>query len=289
MLVSSGQSRAAWPAVEQLRQIMTRSLVQSEALWPSSWQFLHFSAGCDWSVMIRQHQEPMAYLGGAILDEVTLLAAVLALDITATTTDGARLSTVADVVAVGVAVGASHLGLLNDLLLLGTSLHGVARFLAVGTVGLEVVHRKSGIVQALKVLFEGFGPTFSQDGTARLGGLLEGNLILLVRVALKINVGVNRGRNALLLCDEVPLEVSLAEALFELNKGKLRGDLAVDPEGLVEIVDVSNRISENQVVPSLVGVVGKGKTIRVDVVLLSTSSSGVASAGTLLADGFGAL
>lgn len=231
----------------------------------------------------------MAYLGGAILDEVTLLAAVLALDITATTTDGARLSTVADVVAVGVAVGASHLGLLNDLLLLGTSLHGVARFLAVGTVGLEVVHRKSGIVQALKVLFEGFGPTFSQDGTARLGGLLEGNLILLVRVALKINVGVNRGRNALLLCDEVPLEVSLAEALFELNKGKLRGDLAVDPEGLVEIVDVSNRISENQVVPSLVGVVGKGKTIRVDVVLLSTSSSGVASAGTLLADGFGAL
>lgn len=231
----------------------------------------------------------MAYLGRTILDEVAGFTAVLTLNVTTATTSSSGLGTVTNVVTVSVAVRAGNLGLLHDLLLFGASLCGVTSLLAVGAVGLEVVAWEPSILKALEVLFKVLGPTFSQNGTTGLGGLLEGNLILLVRVTLEVDVGVDRRGDSLLLGNEVPLEASLTEALFELNKGKLRGDLAVDPEGLVEVVDISMHISENQVVPSLVSVVGKGKTIRVDVVLLSASSSGVASAGTLLANGLSTL
>lgn len=228
----------------------------------------------------------LAYLSRAILNEVTRFTAVLALDVTTATTNGSWLRAVTNVVTIGVAVRASNLRLFNNLLLFGASLCGVTSLLAVGAVGLQVVARETGILKALEILFKVLGPTFSQDGTTGLGSLLEGNLILLVGVALEVDVGVDKGGDGLLLGNEVPLEASLTEALFELNKGKLRGDLAVDPEGLVEVVNISILISENQVFPSLVSVVGEGKTFRVDVVLLSTSSSGVASAGALLANGF---
>jgi hypothetical protein len=160
----------------------------------------------------------------------------------------------------------------------------VANLLAVGAVGLQAVHGEASILQTLKVLLSTLGPAFSEDGTARLESLLERDLVLLVSVALEVDVGVDLGRNGLLLGDEVVLEVGLAEALLKLDKGELRSELAVGPEGLNEVVNVASVIGGVEVLPSLVGIGVVRKTFRVDVVLLGTSSSGMTSTGALLAN-----
>jgi hypothetical protein len=192
---------------------------------------------------------------------VALLATVLAL--TTATTDSARFGAITNVVAFVVAVRAGNLGLLDHLLLFGAVLHGVTNLLAVGAVGLQAVHGEASILQTLEVLLVALGPAIGENGAARLESLLEGDLVLLVGIALEVDVGVDLGRNGLLLGNEVVLEVGLTEALLKLNEGELRGELAVQPEGLNEVV----------------------KAVRVDVVLLSASSSGVTSAGALLANG----
>jgi hypothetical protein len=220
---------------------------------------------------------------------MALLATVLALDITAATTNSARLGAVANVMAFVAAVGASNLGFLDHLLLFGAELHAVANLLAVGAVGLQAVHGEASILQTLKVLLSTLGPAFSENGTARLESLLERDLVLLVGIALEIDVGVNLGRNGLLLGDEVVLEVSLAEALLKLDEGELRSELAVGPEGLNEVVDVAIVIGGVEVLPSLIGIGGVRNTFRVDVVLLGTSSSGMTSAGASLANGVNTL
>ena len=160
----------------------------------------------------------------------------------------------------------------------------MANLLAVGAVGLQAVHGEASILQTLKVLLSTLGPAFSEDGTARLESLLERDLVLLVGVALEVDVGVDLGRNGMLLGDEVVLEVGLAEALLKLDKGELRSELAVGPEGLDEVVDVASVIGGVEVLPSLVGIRVVRKTFRVDVVLLGTNSSGMTSAGALLAN-----
>lgn len=220
---------------------------------------------------------------------MSLLATVLALDIAAATTNSARLGAVANVMAFVAAVGASNLGFLDHLLLFGAELHAVANLLAVGAVGLQAVHREASILQTLKVLLSILGPALSEDGTARLESLLERDLVLLVGVALEVDVGVDLGRNGLLLGDEVVLEVGLAEALLKLDKGKLRSELAVGPEGLDEVVDVASIVGGIEVLPSLIGIGGVRKTVRVYVVLLSTGGSGMTSAGTSLAHGVNTL
>jgi len=224
------------------------------------------------------------YLGRAVLDEVTLLATVLAFDIAAAATGSARLRAVADVVALVVAVGAGNLGLLDDLLFFGAGLHGVTDLLAVRAVWLQAVHGEASIVQTLKVLLRALGPAFGKDGATRLKTLLEGDLILLVSVALEVDVGVDLRRDSLLLGNEVVLEAGLAEALLKLKDGELRGELGVDPEGLDEVVGIASVIGGKEVVPSVVGVVNLRKANGVDVVLLSTSGGTVASTGALLAD-----
>jgi hypothetical protein len=214
---------------------------------------------------------------------VALLATVLAL--TTATTDSARFGAITNVVAFVVAVRAGNLGLLDHLLLFGAVLHGVTNLLAVGAVGLQAVHGEASILQTLEVLLVALGPAIGENGAARLESLLEGDLVLLVGIALEVDVGVDLGRNGLLLGNEVVLEVGLTEALLKLNEGELRGELTVQPEGLNEVVVVATGISGHQVFPGLIGVDGVVKAVRVDVVLLSASSSGVTSAGALLANG----
>ena len=220
---------------------------------------------------------------------MALLATVLALDIAAAATNSARLRAVADVVAFVVAVGASNLGLLHHLLLLGAELHAVTNLLAVGAVRLQAVHGEASIVQTLKVLLRALGPAFGEDGATRLESLLEGDLVLFVSVALEVNVGVDLGRDSLLLGNEVVLEVGLAEALLKLDEGKLRGELAVDPESLNEVVDIATVIGDQEIVPSVVGVVDVREANRVDVVLVNASGSSVTSAEALLANSLSTL
>jgi hypothetical protein len=210
---------------------------------------------------------------------VALLTTVLALDITTTTTtDSARLRAIANVVAIVVAVRATDLGLLDHLLLFSAELHRVTDLLAVGAVGLQTVHGEASILKTLKVLLSALGPTFSENGTTGLEGLLEADLVLLISVTLEVDVGMDLGRNGLLLGDEVVLEVSLTEALLKLNEGELRGELAVNPEGLNEVVNVTSGIGGNQVFPGLVGIGGVGKAVGIDVVLVSAISGSVTSA-----------
>lgn len=114
-------------------------------------------------------------------------------------------------------------------------------------------------------------------------------MILLAVIALQVNVGVNQGGDGLLLSDEEELELSLAETLFQLNESKLRGELAVDPEGLDEVLNITIGVGSHEVFPSLISVVGGRKAIRVDLVLLGTGGSVVTSARAALADSFGAL
>lgn len=220
---------------------------------------------------------------------MALLATVLALDITTATTNSTRLRAVANVVAFVVAVGASNLGFIHHLLLLGAELHAVTNLFAVGAVGLQAVHGEASIVQTLEVLLGALGPAFGKDGATRLESLLEGDLILLVSIALEVDVGVDLGRDSLLLGNEVVLEVGFAEALLKLDEGELRGELAVDPEGLNKVVDIASVIGGKESVPSVVGIADVRKANRVDVVLVNASGSSVAGAGTFLANGLGTL
>lgn len=220
---------------------------------------------------------------------MALLATMLALDITTATTNSARLRAVADVVAFVVTVGASNLGFLHHLLLQGTELHAVTNLLAVGAVGFQAVHGEASIVQTLKVLLGALGPAFGKDGATRLESLLEGDLILLVSDTLEVDVGVDLRRDSLLLGNEVVLDVGLAEALLKLDKSELRGELAVDPEGLDEVVDIARVIGGKQGFPSVVGIVDVRKADRIDVVLVNASGSSVASAGAPLANGLSTL
>jgi hypothetical protein len=229
------------------------------------------------------------YLSGAVADKVALLTTVLALDITTAATDGARLGTIANVVAIVVAVRAIDLGLLDHLPLFSAELHRVTDLLAVGAVGLQTVHGEASILKTLKVLLGALGPALGEDGTTGLQGLLEADLVLLIGVTLEVDVGVNLGRHSLLLGDEVVLEICLTEALLKLNEGELRGELAVNPEGLDEVVNVTSGIGGHQVLPGLVGIGGVRKVGRVDVVLLGASGSSVAGARALLADSLSTL
>lgn len=92
---------------------------------------------------------------------MTRFTAELALDFATTTADGAWLLAVTNVVSVSVAVGASNLRLLNNLLLLRAALHRVADFFAVAAVRLEVIPRETSVLKALEVLRGRLGPTFS--------------------------------------------------------------------------------------------------------------------------------
>jgi hypothetical protein len=220
---------------------------------------------------------------------VALLTTVLALDITTATTDSARLRAIANVMAVVVAVRATDLGLLDDLLLFRAELHRVTNLLAVGAVWLQTIHRETGILKTFEVLLSALGPAFGEDGTTRLKGLLEADLVLLIGVTLEVDVGVDLGGNSLLLGDEVVLKISLTEALLKLDESELRSELTVDPESFNEVFDITSGVSSDQVHPGLVGVGGVGKVGRVDVVLLGASGSGVASARALLADSLSTL
>lgn len=216
------------------------------------------------------------------------LAAVLAFDISSTATDDARLGAITNVVALGVAVRASDLGLLDHLGLLRAVLANVAFVAAVAADGDHTVHGETGILETFEVLLRGLGPALGHDSTTRLGGLLDRDNVLLAGDTLEINVGVNHRRDHLFLGDEVVLEVGLTEALLQLNQSELGGQLAVEPESFQEVVDVALGISVEKVLPSLVGILDLGKVNRVDVVLVGAVGRIVTGVLALLAHGLGA-
>ena len=104
---------------------------------------------------------------------------------------------------------------------------------------------------------------------------------------MKINVGVDLGRDSLLLGDEVVLEVGLTEALLKLDESELRCKLAVSPESLDEVIDVASGIGVHEVIPGLISVDALGKVFGVDVELSAALGSSVTGGAALLANGLG--
>jgi uncharacterized protein YebE (UPF0316 family) len=228
-------------------------------------------------------QNVNAYLGRAVLGHVANLTAVLALHVA--TTGSTRLGAVTDVVTILVAVGASHLELLDLLNFLRAVLLGVTNLIAVAADGDHLVHGEAGILKTLRVLLRSLGPAFSKEGAARLQTLLDGDLVSLACVTLQVDVGVDSGSDELLLGDEVVAEVGLTEALLKLRESELRGNLAVDPESLDKVVDITRVIGVDEVVPSSVTAGDIRQTGRVDGVLFSAVGSIVADLVALAADG----
>jgi hypothetical protein len=165
---------------------------------------------------------------GAFLGHVTLVAAVAT---AATTTLLGGLLAVAGTVTGLVAVDA-HLDRLLDLalLLLAVGSH-VTRLLAVATDGDEAVHREAGLAKTVDVVLGGGGPSFGEDGALRLSRPLDGDSVLLVRLALEVDKSPVDG-DVLLSGDQVSVEVIAAERLLDVLKGSGANGLGVDEEGL---------------------------------------------------------
>jgi hypothetical protein len=164
---------------------------------------------------------------GALLGHVAVSAAVAAA--AAALLDGllAVAGTVTDLVAVDALLNLD-LGLALLLLALGC---GVADFVAVSADSDEAVHGESSLTKTVDVLLGTARPASGEGGTSRLGRPLEGDGVLLIRLALKIDEGPVDG-NLLLLSDEVSVEFLTAEGLLEILEGDSTDGLGVGEESL---------------------------------------------------------
>jgi hypothetical protein len=188
---------------------------------------------------------------GAVAGEVAHLAAVLALHVvhvnwlraflghvavsaavTATTTALLeRLLAVAGTVTDLVAVDALlNLDLGLALLLLALR-GGVADFVAVPADGNEAVHRESGLTKTVDVLLRAARPASGEGNTSRLGRPLDGDGVLLIRLALEIDKGPV-DCDLLLLSDEVSVEFLTAEGLLEILQRDSADGLGIGEESL---------------------------------------------------------
>jgi len=177
----------------------------------------------------------------AFLGHVTFLAAVAT---AATTTLLRWLLAVTSTVAGLVTVDA-HLDRLLDLTLLLLAVGcSVARLLAVATDGNEAVHWEASLTKAVDVLLWGGRPPLGEDGTLRLGGPLDGDSVLLIRLALEVDQSPVYG-DVLLPGDQVGVELVAAEGLLEVLQGRGTNSLGIDEEGLWMSVNASSSIWNN--------------------------------------------
>ena len=163
----------------------------------------------------------------ALLRHVAVLATVA----TASATLLQRLLAVASTVTNLVAVDA----LLNDLLGLALLLlavgMGVANLVAVLADDNEAVHREASLTETVDVLLRALGPAFGELGTPRLGRPLDGDGVLLISFALKVDESPVDG-NLLLLGDQVSVELFTAEGLLEVLQGSVTNRLGIGEERL---------------------------------------------------------
>lgn len=188
----------------------------------------------------------------AVAREVAHLAAVLALDVVhvrrlrallrhvavltavATTTTATllrRLLAVASAMTNLVAVDALLDDLLRLTLLLLAVGTGVANLVAVLADDNEAVHREASLTESVDVLLRALGPAFGELGTPRLGGPLDGDGVLLISFALKIDQSPVDG-NLLLLSDQVSVEPFATEGLLEVLQGSVANRLGIGEESL---------------------------------------------------------
>lgn len=188
----------------------------------------------------------------AVAGEVAHLTAVLALDIvhvgwlrallrhvalfaTVTATTAAtllqRLLAVASTVTNLVAVDALLDDLLRLPLLLLAGGSGVANLFAVLADDHEAVHGEASLTEAVDVLLGSLRPAFGEDGTPRPGGPLDGDGVLLVGLALKVDESPVDG-DLLLLSDQVCVEFLATEGLLEVLEGSVANRLGIGEECL---------------------------------------------------------
>jgi hypothetical protein len=172
---------------------------------------------------------------GAFLGYVTLLAAVAT---SATATLLRRLLAVAGTVSDLITVDAHLDSLLHLALLLLTSGCGVTRLLAVAADGDEAVHRETSLTETVDVLLGGGRPSLGEDGALRLSGPLDGDGVLLVRLALEVDECPVHG-DVLLPGDQVGVELVAAESLLEVLEIGGANSLGVDEERLSKSVSMS--------------------------------------------------
>lgn len=163
----------------------------------------------------------------ALLRHVAVLAAVA----TTSATLLQRLLAVASTVTNLAAVDA----LLNDLLGLALLLLAVgsrvADLIAVLADDDEAVHGEASLTETVNVLLRALGPAFSELGTPRLGGPLDGYGVLLVGLALQIDQGPVDG-DLLLLSDQVSVELLTAEGLLEVLQCSVANRFGIGEERL---------------------------------------------------------
>ena len=165
---------------------------------------------------------------GALLGHVALVTAVAT---SAATTLLHRLLAVASTVTGLIAVDA-HLDSLLDLALLLLAVGGhVARLFAVAADGDEAVHREAGLAKTVDVVLGGGRPSLGEDGALRLVGPLDGDSVLLVRLALEVDKGPVDS-DVLLPGDQVSVELVAAESLLDVLEGGSTNGLGVDEESL---------------------------------------------------------
>ena len=121
---------------------------------------------------------------GAFLGHVALLATVAT---AAATTLLRRFLAITSTVTRLVAVDAHLDRLFNLTLLLFASGSRVAGLLAIAADDNETVHREASLSETVDVLFGGGRPSLGEDGALRLGGPLDRDGILLVRLALEVD------------------------------------------------------------------------------------------------------
>ena len=164
---------------------------------------------------------------GALLGHVTILATVAATTATLLRWLLAVASTVTDLVAVDALLD-DLLGLTLLLLAVGS---GVAHLVAVLADDDEAVHGEASLTEAVDVLLGSLRPAFGEDGTPRPGGPLDGDGVLLVGLALKVDESPVDG-DLLLLSDQVSVELLTAEGLLEVLQCSVANRYGIGEERL---------------------------------------------------------
>ena len=165
----------------------------------------------------------------ALLSTMTLFTAVAA---TTTATLLRRLLAVASTVANFVAVDT----LFDDLVLSLTLLllafgPGMANLVAVAADDDKAIHREASLAETVDVLLRRLRPAIGEDRTPWLSGPLNGDGVLLVRLALQVNESPVDG-DLLLLGDQMGVEVLAAKDLLEILKGGSANRLGIGKESL---------------------------------------------------------
>lgn len=166
---------------------------------------------------------------GALLRDVAFLAAVAA---TSTATLLYRLLAVASTMADLVAVDTLLNGFVLLTLLLFTFGPSVADFVAIAADDDEAVHRKAGLAKTVDVYLWALRPANGEGSAPGLGRPLEGDGVLLVRLALKVNQSPVDS-DFLLLSDKVGVEVLTTEGLLDILERDGAFSLGVGEESLL--------------------------------------------------------